>query len=291
MKTRTRLIAPEFWESDSVNDLTIRQRLLFLGLISNADDQGRLKGRAEYIKSKIFIYDQFTPDEIQSDLEAIANIQGIILYEASGRKYIQVIKWWCFQHPTWSQRSELPPPDGWADRWHYRVGNKVASYNWPETPDADPERAAGGLTMTSQRPRDGLTTKLPDNMNSNMNLNFNLNENRNEIDPGADAPKVEKPDPLTIGQRGFLDLFGAKRFKTVAARDAVLELEQAHGTEKLLAAGRWAAENQMSVGKAVGAVRTALPKWGKPKIPKGQKDGDPAIFDGIREWVGEEGVI
>lgn len=71
---------------------------------------------------------------------------------------------------------------------------------------------------------------------------------------------------LTEGQRGFLQLWGAKRFRTVAQKDAVLELEQEYGTDKLLQAARWAAEKGMTVGDAVGAVRTALPKFGKPKV-------------------------
>lgn len=78
-------------------------------------------------------------------------------------------------------------------------------------------------------------------------------------------PKKTKRDPLTAGQCGFLDLFGAKRFKTNAQRDAVLAMEREHGTEKLLDVTRWAAEKGMGVGQAVGSVRSALPNWGKPK--------------------------
>ena len=72
-------------------------------------------------------------------------------------------------------------------------------------------------------------------------------------------------DGLTEGQRGFLNLFGAKRYRTRAARDAVLELESTYGTDALLAAAEWAAVKQMTLGDAVGAVKTALPKWGKSR--------------------------
>ena len=68
---------------------------------------------------------------------------------------------------------------------------------------------------------------------------------------------------FTTGQRGFLDLFGAKRYKNNVQKDAILELEKQYGTDNLLAAGTWAAKKGMSVSDAVGAVETALPKWGK----------------------------
>lgn len=101
-------------------------------------------------------------------------------------------------------------------------------------------------------------------------------QNRTDNAPsaGADAPTSppatpppEKSPPqkpkskLTTGQRKFLALFGAKRFKTNAARDTILRLEQEFGTEKLLDAAGWAAKKQMTVGSAVVSVEKALPNW------------------------------
>ena len=41
---RRRMIDPNFWESEDVSRLSLFARLLFIGMISNADDEGR--GRA-----------------------------------------------------------------------------------------------------------------------------------------------------------------------------------------------------------------------------------------------------
>ena len=82
-------------------------------------------------------------------------------------------------------------------------------------------------------------------------------------------PPKSKPPPkpeTTTGQQ-FLALFGTKRFRTTAQRDAVSELEHAHGSEKLLAAAQWAAEKGMTPGQAIVAMRSALPNWGKPRPP------------------------
>jgi len=105
--------------------------------------------------------------------------------------------------------------------------------------------------------------------------------------PKAKSSPKPKPAPLTEGQRGFLAPFGAKRYKTVAQREAVLVMEKEHGTAKLLEAATWAAERGMSVGAAVGAVRSALPNWGQKKPQnKGSPVGDP-FEQGIRELYAE----
>lgn len=134
MKNRSRLIAPEFWESESVGDLTFRQRLLFLALITNADDQGRLKYRAALIRAEAFPYDDIALDDIRDDLDAISGIGGIEVYTDNTEKgYIQIIKWWKFQHPSYAQPSRFPAPEGWKDGWNYKTSsNKLDSHNWPK---------------------------------------------------------------------------------------------------------------------------------------------------------------
>jgi len=87
----------------------------------------------------------------------------------------------------------------------------------------------------------------------------------------ARAPPASK---LTAGQRQFLDKFGAKRFKTNVQRDAVLAMEQKHGTTRLLEGATWASKCGMNVGKAIVSLETALPKWGQPK---GQKQNAPRV--------------
>jgi hypothetical protein len=71
-----------------------------------------------------------------------------------------------------------------------------------------------------------------------------------------------------------------------------LALEQEYGTQKLLEVARWAAEKGMSVGKAIGAVRGALPKWGQPKQTGAARGSpsEPAGWQGIREYMAEEGL-
>lgn len=283
MKNRSRLIAPEFWESDSVNDLTIRQRLLFLGLISNADDQGRLKGRAEFIRSKVFIYDPIDPGAIQADLDAIAAIHGIILYEDSGRRYVQVVKWWSFQHPTWSQPSDLPAPEGWVDRWHYRIGNKVASRNWPKTEDSEPEAERAGLKVRPERPQGEATTKLPDNYNNNSN------SNSKDKDAGASVPSTfpewQKRLNTEKNQVGVIMemcnvLYPDNEKPTGGQIGRGIKTHDAGYLLHLL----WQQSSRPPAGNPWKFVM-AIAKRGKERNPT-----EPAGFAGLREWAEEKGI-
>jgi hypothetical protein len=42
---RRRMIDPTFWKDPGVRKLTFAERLRFIGLISNSDDEGRTKER------------------------------------------------------------------------------------------------------------------------------------------------------------------------------------------------------------------------------------------------------
>ena len=92
---RRRMIDPGFWTSYHCKRLTLRQRLLFLGLISNADDDGKLKGDGVYIRSVVFPYDEINKETIETDLQALVNEKMIKCYSVADAddKYIKIRKW------------------------------------------------------------------------------------------------------------------------------------------------------------------------------------------------------
>jgi len=138
-----RMIHPDFWRSESMARLTERQRLLFIGLISNADDQGRIRAHPALIRSDVYPFDDKPLDDIEADLNQIADVGSIQLYDVDGKRYCQILGWWVYQKPKWAWPSDIPAPDGWTDRLRYRVGNKPVKENWEGDEgddDADTER-------------------------------------------------------------------------------------------------------------------------------------------------------
>ena len=108
---RRRMIDPNFWQSEDVSKLTIRQRLLLIGIFSNADDEGRLRGTPAYVRSAVFPYEDFTLKEIENDLNSIESIGSIRQYLVDASKYIQLINWFKFQRVDKPQKSVIPPPN------------------------------------------------------------------------------------------------------------------------------------------------------------------------------------
>lgn len=107
---RRRMIDPNFWQSEDVSKLTIRQRLLLIGLFSNADDEGKLRGNPAFVRSIIFPYEDFSVSEIEEDLNAIESIGTILQYEVRGSKYIKLVNWDKFQRVDKPQPSMIPDP-------------------------------------------------------------------------------------------------------------------------------------------------------------------------------------
>ena len=132
--TKKRMIHDCIWKSEGMSGFTIRQRLLWIGLITTADDQGRGRAHPGLVRASIFPFDQITLDDITADLQAIADTGMLILYEDDGKRLYQVVNWWEYQSPAWVSASDYPPPEGWADRWRYHGPNReiMKSDNWSE---------------------------------------------------------------------------------------------------------------------------------------------------------------
>ncbi|RXZ84455.1 hypothetical protein EBB07_00060 [Paenibacillaceae bacterium] len=108
---RKRMIDPKFWEDGKIGSLEPLARLLFMGLISQSDDEGRLNGHPSLIKSSIFPYDgDITIEKVEGWLEQLSGFKLIIRYEIDFQKYIQVTNFIKHQTINRPQVSKLPPP-------------------------------------------------------------------------------------------------------------------------------------------------------------------------------------
>jgi len=94
---RTRQIKPEFFLDDELASCTRAWgRLLFIGLWTLADREGRLEDRPAKIKAQLFPYDDEISyqkvDALLNELSSQIDIEKkyIIRYQINGRKYIQI---------------------------------------------------------------------------------------------------------------------------------------------------------------------------------------------------------
>ncbi|MEM2139135.1 MAG: hypothetical protein QXM96_03200 [Candidatus Woesearchaeota archaeon] len=107
---RRRMIDPNFWSSEDVSKLSLFDRLLLIGLISNADDYGKGRAKPEFLRSIIFPYDDISIDEIKNSLIQIEKNISIIFYEIENSRYYKFINWSKWQRVDKPQKSLLPDP-------------------------------------------------------------------------------------------------------------------------------------------------------------------------------------
>lgn len=107
---RQRFIWPSIWTSENFLELTFRQRLLFIGMFSLADDEGRIKASSKTLKASIFPVDDITLKDIEEDLIVLHNTGSILLYTSENERFAYFPKWGDFQHPRYAQPSKIPSP-------------------------------------------------------------------------------------------------------------------------------------------------------------------------------------
>jgi hypothetical protein len=107
---RARNIKPGFFKNEVLGEMDTGTRLLFIGLWTLADREGRLEDRPRRIKMELFPYDSFDVDPMLNDLQA----GGFLLrYDVDGKRYIQLVNFVKHQDPHYREKaSEIPPPNG-----------------------------------------------------------------------------------------------------------------------------------------------------------------------------------
>lgn len=104
---RARNIKPGFFQNEDLVELPFETRLLFIGLWTLADREGRLEDRPKRIKMQIFPADNTDVDTMLDSLAATGMIER---YSVENNKYIQVVSFRLHQNPHKAEKdSDIPP--------------------------------------------------------------------------------------------------------------------------------------------------------------------------------------
>ena len=107
---RSRNIKPGFFSNEDLVELDFATRLLFAGLWTVADREGRLEDRPKKIKIAVFPADDL---DINAMLQALHDRKFIVRYEVNGARYVQITAWSKHQNPHHTEKaSEIPGVDG-----------------------------------------------------------------------------------------------------------------------------------------------------------------------------------
>lgn len=109
---RIRQLKPEFWTDDKIAGLSRDSRLLFLGLLTEADDDGRLVDSPKLLAGSLFPFDDdVTTKKLTAWLEEIMRIGLVRRYVRGAASYLYVVNFKRHQKIAHPRRSSLPSPD------------------------------------------------------------------------------------------------------------------------------------------------------------------------------------
>ncbi len=106
---RARNIKPSFFTNDKLADCNHATRLLFIGLWTIADREGRLEDRPKKIKAELMPYDDLNVDLM---LNTLWQMGFIVRYKHEDKSYIHILNFKKHQNPhIKEQASTIPAPD------------------------------------------------------------------------------------------------------------------------------------------------------------------------------------
>lgn len=109
---RKRMIDPDFWTDEKLGLCKRDERLFFMGLISNADDEGRGRGNLKLLKATIFPYDEDIKVKDMEQMVCSLMSKGMAyFYVVDGQDFYYLpnfLKHQTINKPTTSNLPEMP---------------------------------------------------------------------------------------------------------------------------------------------------------------------------------------
>lgn len=140
---RIRYIKPEFFDSEQVASVTPTARLLFAGLWTIADREGRFEFSSRRLKAKLFPYDNLQVDPLLAELYGAVGKDGkrlVEFYRAEGALYGWMPSFTKHQRPHPNEAASVIPPPGTGtpappDSWNV-TSARDGVIATPTTPDS-----------------------------------------------------------------------------------------------------------------------------------------------------------
>ncbi|MGW7523010.1 hypothetical protein [Streptomyces sp. NPDC054783] len=140
---RIRTFKPETFTSESLAQVSVYAERTFFGLISRADDHGRVRDQPAALCGELWaVRGGRTPVDVEEDLIQLAAANLICRYEdGEGKRYLHIVTWHRHQKINRASRSRLPEcPKHNAERL-----KAEASQSYGDVPESS-VKAHGGLT-------------------------------------------------------------------------------------------------------------------------------------------------
>ena len=109
-RPRIRTLKPETWQDEKIGQLSRDARLLFVVVITLADDEGRFRCLPSVILGHGFPYDRDAGRKLPGWMRELLALDLIRVYVVDGVEYGELPNWKRHQRINRAQASVLPPP-------------------------------------------------------------------------------------------------------------------------------------------------------------------------------------
>lgn len=136
---RKRMIDPGIWTDDGFLRLSIPARMLWIGLISHADDDGRGSADCQTLKAKVFPVDDMPNVTVAGLRDELQTNMRVTFYELEGREFYQLDRWKSHQFVKDKKNSTVPEAP--SDRDRTGTGPEADRSRSDVGPEADRDRS------------------------------------------------------------------------------------------------------------------------------------------------------
>lgn len=107
-----RMVNSELFRNVELGDCEPIVRLLYIGMVVNADDEGRMRAHPKYLRAAVFPFDLFDDAAMVKMRDQLLQRKLILLYEVDGVEYLQHPKWdkWQILRKDRMKSSDCPSP-------------------------------------------------------------------------------------------------------------------------------------------------------------------------------------
>lgn len=195
---RSRNIKPGFFLNDELAQLEMAARLLFAGLWTIADREGRLEDRPLRIKAEVLPYDSCNVDDLLTQLHDAGFIKR---YKHDTKNYIQIINFTKHQNPHKNEAtSTIPAPDT----------SDTSSVQESECPENDSPQKADIMGVSDDSGTSTVQAPYKHNTNPADSLNLipdSLNQTTITLTPIRDEQDGFDPEELESRSRQVLEKY------------------------------------------------------------------------------------
>jgi hypothetical protein len=258
---RTRSIKPSFFKNEDLAECEPMARLLFVGLWTLADREGRLECRPLRIKAELFPYDNC---DIASLLQQLADRGFVRAYESGDIRVLEIPKFCEHQRCHPDERSEGLPPPSESAATSISLGRNAK----PGNPAPKPGNPPANCALPSSNP----STSSPSARSA----------------PSKPAPRSgSKPsDPIRwsseAGWEGITDADRAEWSQAYPAADLPVELAKA--TQWLRANPKKARKSNWRRWLTTVWLSKCQDRGGTHRERGAQVDGRRSAVDAAAEW-------